>query len=58
MTTASRFLETNSETVVATQRLGELLLPHQQLLVCTTTQPFVKVSPIQFANDCLKGMAD
>jgi hypothetical protein len=48
----------NSETVVATQRLGELLLPYQQPIVCTTTQPFDKVFPIRFAKDYLKGMAD
>jgi hypothetical protein len=50
--------ETNSEMIVATQRLGKLLLPHQQLIVCTITQPFNCVSPIQFAKDCFKGMAD
>jgi hypothetical protein len=44
--------------VVATQRLGELLLPHQQLIICTTTQPFDNVFPIQFAKGSLKGMAD
>jgi hypothetical protein len=54
MTTASHFLGT----VVPTQRLGKIPLLHKQLIVCTTTEPFNKVSPIQFAKDCLKGMAD
>jgi hypothetical protein len=50
----------NSEMVVATQWLGEFLLPHQRKVVCMTTetQPFDKVFPIQLAKDYLKGMAD